>query len=160
MKADLAARFSTRSARNSSLSSRKLTSVTICRELSDSDQIIKSNTVGQIDGDLYVQEHRAIYARDHPRLSSVGGGVCLRQQTTAMLTTPTAGGTALADRLLPTIIRCGRPACFCDLPQIPERNRMLQRLFSAREGRTEIAWRDECIDYVRPPRFPERPAPA
>jgi hypothetical protein len=40
MTADLAARFSTRSARNSSPSTRKLTSVTICRELSDADQII------------------------------------------------------------------------------------------------------------------------
>ena len=41
VKADLASRSSVRNARHSSPSSRKLTSVTICRELSDSDQIIK-----------------------------------------------------------------------------------------------------------------------
>ena len=46
VKADLAPRFSTRSARNSSPSSREVTSVTICRELSDSDQIIKSEHGG------------------------------------------------------------------------------------------------------------------
>ena len=46
MKADLASRFSVRGARNSSPSSRKRTSVSICRELSDSDQIIKFENGG------------------------------------------------------------------------------------------------------------------
>ena len=46
VKADLASRFSTRSARHLPPSSRKLTSVTICHELSDADQIIKFENGG------------------------------------------------------------------------------------------------------------------
>ena len=46
VKADLAARFSTRALANPSPSSRKRTSVSICRELRPSDQTIKSEHVG------------------------------------------------------------------------------------------------------------------
>ena len=53
-------------ARNSFPSSRKLTSVTICRELSDSDQIIKSECSGT---DQQLKNERLggfPHARDHP----------------------------------------------------------------------------------------------
>ena len=103
VKADLAPRFSTRSARNSSPSSREVTPVTICRELSDSDQIIKSEH-GGTDPRLKKQNDLAAPVKppNDPRPVQHGGRVGVPQtclfapgdDRNALATT--AGGIVLA----------------------------------------------------------------
>ena len=76
MQGDLASRFKVRSAR--AIHPRavgRLHRIIICRELSDADQIIKSEQVGT---DPRLKNRTTgricIYTRDHPCLSSMGGG--------------------------------------------------------------------------------------